>query len=234
MCESCGATVSQRELLRTVPLDLPAGQPGSVPTPLDVLMAAAFAPEVHVERSCDGCSGLRATLHRSLQRMPQTLVLQLKRFSMQPASAGGPPRSVKNSMRVSLPLHLNLAQYATSPAALRGPPILWPPPELPHDGSGRAATGVPEPARDAADLAERLSDGEDEEASGGSHRLTAVVRHHGLSIDSGHYTCDSWDPAACSWVRHNDARVSRVTEAQVLTVQEAEKSAYLAFYELDT
>jgi len=230
MCESCGATVSQRELLRTVPLDLPAGQPGSVPTPLNVLMAAAFAPELHVERSCDGCSGLRATLHRSLQRMPQTLVLQLKRFRMLSASAGGPPLWVKSALRVSLPLRLNLAQYAASTAVLRRPPVHWPPPELLHDDSGRAAT---EPARDAADLAERLSDSEDEDAGGGSHRLTAVVRHHGLSIASGHYTCDSWDAAACSWVRHDDARVYRVSEAEVLMSLESQSSVYLAFYDLD-
>lgn len=251
-CESCEAAVSQRELLRMVPLDLPAGLgvPGPIPTPLHVLLAAAFAPEANVERSCggQGCGGLRATLHRSLQRMPQTLVLQLKRFRLlaSPASAGGPsapPHWVKSALRVQLPLRLCLAQFAAAGSAPRCPPTHPPPPvHLSLSAGDGACVGeasgasAPATARDAADLAESLSDSEGDGSGGGSgasHRLTAVVRHLGASIAAGHYICDCWDAAASAWFRHDDGRVYGILEAEVLTSVESQGSVYLAFYDLE-
>jgi len=63
-----------------------------------------------------------------------------------------------------------------------------------------------------------------------AYQLVAVVSHHGHTLTGGHYTCDVRVASAgggnAQWWHCDDARVSRVTPADVKTRQ-----AYVLFYE---
>eukprot|EP00967_Tisochrysis_lutea_P069690 scaffold91673_cov32-Tisochrysis_lutea.AAC.5 len=73
------------------------------------------------------------------------------------------------------------------------------------------------------------SDTHDAQRTGSVHAVP-IVSHHGHTLTGGHYTCDVRVASAgggnAQWWHCDDARVSRVTPADVKTRQ-----AYVLFYE---
>jgi hypothetical protein len=62
-----------------------------------------------------------------------------------------------------------------------------------------------------------------------AYRLQAVVSHVGPSAGAGHYTADVWDCGARAWRRHDDARATAASEADVFGPL-AQENAYIIAY----
>jgi hypothetical protein len=123
-----------------------------------------------------------------------------------------------------------LAGGAAASQAARPPPDADA--ETPRPGGGGGGGGH----ADAADVAERLSDSEESssprrapENVSLSYKLHGLVSHVGASAAAGHYTADVLDAVTRVWRRHDDARVSTVSEAAVFS-EAAQESAYLLVY----
>ena len=61
------------------------------------------------------------------------------------------------------------------------------------------------------------------------YKLCAVVYHDGKEATNGHYITDAYHVGYASWLRYDDARVTAVSEEQVLNPQ-GTKVPYLLFY----
>lgn len=60
-----------------------------------------------------------------------------------------------------------------------------------------------------------------------SYSLIASVNHHGSRADTGHYTCDVFNPASKKWTSFNDNRVRTIRDK---TVKGRTRLCYLLFY----
>ncbi|ONH64888.1 Ubiquitin carboxyl-terminal hydrolase 3 [Cyberlindnera fabianii] len=66
-----------------------------------------------------------------------------------------------------------------------------------------------------------------------NYKLTAVVYHHGMSSDGGHYTVDVLRSDESKWIRIDDTVITNLTPEEVLNggVQDDVKSAYILMYQ---
>jgi ubiquitin C-terminal hydrolase len=58
------------------------------------------------------------------------------------------------------------------------------------------------------------------------YKLMSVVMHHGISLQSGHYTCYAYNTESDAWIHFNDSRVTIAEEEDV-----TESEAYMLFYQ---
>ncbi|GBF94656.1 hypothetical protein Rsub_07392 [Raphidocelis subcapitata] len=141
-CQACGHVTTLKEQFSCLSLDLPA--PGASPlvaTPLDVLVAAFFAPE-ELTKACDACGAAAAphTLRHALRRLPPVLVVHLKRFSVQLLEGVGAVCR-KLSARVAPAPTLDLSGVVL-PGRRVPPPLAELLPPCARGGAGGAAPAV--------------------------------------------------------------------------------------------
>jgi ubiquitin C-terminal hydrolase len=200
-CAKCSRRSSTREpFFGAVSLELPAGARGRCS--LEDCFAAAFSDE-RLEGSsayaCEQCKTLvPATKSRRLACLPPVLIVHIVRTNW----AGG---GKKISTVVTPPLpgasgatFLDLAPWVAAPALERENSVR-------SSSSTRSAVGSGSAAP--------------------HYELRSLVEHLGSSMAQGHYMDYSIDDEG-SWWQFNDARVSRVTAAQVGATQ-----AYLMAFE---
>lgn len=112
-CSACGAVSRIVEQGTHLSLDLPA-EGGTTVVPQGVHdMLGAFFREESVDKKCEECGAVDTphTVSRRIQRLPQVLVLHMKRFQIEMPSGDGEPTCLKIKTRVAIPTTVPLRRY---------------------------------------------------------------------------------------------------------------------------
>ena len=159
-----------------------------------------FLGEEVREWACSACGHGRAVARQRLLGPPEVLLLHLSRFEAEQATG----LSHKRSTPVSLDLALRLRHAPATAAATT-------------EGASHEASPLEAVPRTAAPNAVP--------SVVSSYELRAIVSHHGLRADSGHYTC--LERGSEGWVKYDDARVTpQGIDAELFLFH----AAYILFY----
>jgi len=227
-CTSCGHTHDLVERFRDFSLDFErAGEADNCT--VNSMFDAYFAPEI-LEVTCEHCGGVTSRLEKSLDTLPRTLVLHLKRFVPNIQRQ----RYDKWHKEVLVPQQLTL-QRAPEPAAAAA---LAAPPAILGDGNSAPAAASPgrlparplAPAREAPVVAPTMGGqpfvkSMDASPATGGYSLRAAVAHEGPSPFAGHYVCYSRREGF--WKLYDDSIVKDISGA---LQNELGKKAYILFY----
>jgi hypothetical protein len=179
------------------------------------LLARFFAPEC-VERLCPACAHACARLVPSIDELPSTLVLHLKRF--QPLRSGEGWR--KNGAAVRIDAHLDLAPFLTPGAAAASQP--QPQPQQPPP---------PPPPRVAQYDLRSIVRHRGRSLVGGHYTADCLVEPvEAAAAARGPGAADgAAPPSASTWLEFDD---SHVNELDGSPADDAAHDAYVLVYEL--
>lgn len=205
----CGHTSTTHEFERSLSVEIPYLN-GRYPTLDDCL--SSYCKEEALDREerakCDQCNERRDSTKRiTITRAPQILVIHFKRFGS----------STRGQRKIATPINFPLDNFDLAPYMLPPPSPAEAEKIVSNYGSDflRPEAGVTPPH---------------------TYSAYAVVRHHGESIATGHYTALVRDIGRTTWRcfndrSHNDLQVGGpgLSGSQALTSGEA----YIVFYQRD-
>ena len=244
MCVNCGHKPTPRtELHSDFSLELDPFRGGTLSSSSGSSSGSTSAPLSHLtlrgqicqffadeerELLCEQCSNpaARAVAQPRLAGLPGVLSLHLKRFKFDHARN----TFTKVKTPVQFPVRLQLPHNVLADD-LRGP----------HSGCGTQlkstrndfVAGLNEGSPRMLEQLQLPSPVKPDQLV---YTLKAVVRHEGSGAFSGHYICDTYNPAAVAqggaktWLRCNDSMVTPIDEATVLREME---SPYVLMYVLE-
>nr|OQO27806.1 hypothetical protein B0A51_04619 [Rachicladosporium sp. CCFEE 5018] len=202
-CLSCGFTSSTWEYFMSISVEIPSqGQA----TLQDCLKQYTSEERLEDGWNCPKCKGQReATKRITITRAPQFLVIHFKRFR----STWGGRSAAKVHTLIDFPLH-----------ALDLQPFMLPPPTASDQAAVTAQYG-PGYARLDASITPPFS-----------YDAYAVIRHHGNTLGSGHYTTAARDMVKGRWRVHDDSRMREVgVEGDGGGERLQTRDAYIVFYQ---
>ena len=205
-CQKCGSTSTTYEPWAILPVEIPDGEQT---TTLQSCLRSHMQDELLDESNqweCPRCKVHRsATKKFTITRMPPFMVLQLKRFITNPRT--GDQR--KKTIRVRFPLdHLDMEEFV-----------------LPQPSSREAQDIATMYGPDALKTDQALTPPYVYDAY-------AVVRHHGNSTRSGHYTCAVKDRVRGCWRYFNDQSATDFQAENLPSGRELDNDqAYMIFYQ---
>ncbi|KAI3638201.1 hypothetical protein MIR68_003812 [Amoeboaphelidium protococcarum] len=225
-CESHSVTIDKcRDL--SLEIGVNDGQNNDKPLELDSLIQSYFQKQ-QLEYKCEKCTCKEAEVELQVQKLPQVLIIQLKRFALDLQSM----RLIKLQTKVSLSqesvnlqsfcsdIVRNLSHQATQ-ANQRESSLQ----ELPTN-----FTNDDDDDDDQKENSQRL-DNSSQRGVSSEYKLVSAISHLGLTPSFGHYICDCKSQSG-DWQCHNDEIVSEVGSIQQLD-QKRQNSAYLLFYTLN-
>jgi len=207
-CPSCGATSTQYDPWALLQIEIPEQREAR----LQDCLRNHFRDELLDDENqwtCPHCKVPRkATKKLTITRAPPCLVVQLKRFKTDPRT-GHDQRKISTPVR--FPLNgLDLGEFVL-------------PPPSPQEAREMAAMGRDALRVDAALTPPFIYD------------VYAVVRHHGQTTRSGHYTALVKDKARGCWRNFNDRDHSDFVPQQLPSSQALDNDmAYMIFFERRT
>eukprot|EP00949_MAST-11_sp_MAST-11-sp1_P003402 g3402.t1 len=221
-CDGCGAKRSSREMFRNCSLDVPQTSNLS----LQFLVEKYFETE-QLTANCDAkapCGCKTATASKSLDVVPQILVLHLKRFRYDPVTNS----LQKQSTPVHIPAELDLSAYLSSDAfSSPSKPLRC------NTSSSSANASSPGSAASAAPpllLGRHTAARTSERKCKASFKLVSIVRHIGSGAITGHYVACGENEGR--WRRFDDASIQSVSAANAMQ-DSGNDTVYVLFYRRD-
>ena len=216
-CAECSHQSKNVEIYRDLPLFLPETSSPSTDattataTKLDLadLMRQYFAQH-QVSYACEKCPSTKANVTTRIRQLPRTLVVQLKRFTVNHGSG----RAYKRQDAITFSHELDVKSCCSD--------TVQAPPDLPEESEMEVIDLTQdEPITSTSD--------KKKPAPSQKYRLQAVISHMGEASTSGHYICDVHDAKKKQWKCYNDTRMDLVGDAAEVC-KKRQKSAYLLFY----
>lgn len=232
-CDSCSFMRSKREMYRYLSIEVGSDSDKDSTTPprasVEEGIRRFFAPEKR-ELKCEKCFFETATQTMKVIRLPNALLLHLKRFIVEWDSEIGSVSYTKNQTLVEYGETLNLAENCDLDVT------------LPSGTNSRLCCVAQSSVEDVLNDDDSLSSCSMDETP--KYSLKSVVHHIGSSTLCGHYTADvlsrkysnniNEDIDSVKWLRCNDSSVTAYKESDaVIKVEEFQKTAYMVMYELE-
>ena len=218
-CDGCGAKRSSREMFRNCSLDVPQTSNLS----LQFLVEKYFETEQLTANRQKLRRCKTATASKSLDVVPQILVLHLKRFRYDPVTNS----LQKQSTPVHIPAELDLSAYLSSDA------FSSPSKPLHCNTSSSANASSPGSAASAAPpllLGRQTAAHTSERKCKASFKLASIVRHIGSGAITGHYV--ACGESEGRWRRFDDASIQSVSAANAMQ-DSGNDTVYVLFYRRD-
>lgn len=198
-------------MYRHISLDINPDSSSSI----DECIANFFQPEQR-EIRCEHCCNKTATESREFVKLPNALLLHLKRFVVDVAP-NFMLKYQKNNERVEFMTELNLNAYLAKETATT----------LPQCGWDAAFCSNPFTYDDEHGIL-------DEGSSSTKYKLKSVIHHIGANVNQGHYTADVLTKNKKSeiWMRCSDSVVTPCVDVEnSILGRKSQKEAYMIMYE---
>ncbi|WPG98366.1 ubiquitin carboxyl-terminal hydrolase 4 [Acrodontium crateriforme] len=209
VCQTCHFTSSKYEFFSSLSVEIPDPRKlpnGRMPTLQDCLRSYCAEEILRSGEvwTCPRCKCPRETSKRiTITRAPDTLIVHFKRFDH--GGSGGTGR--KKVIPVDFPLdNLDMRPYMLSPPSTEEARAI-------ESGYGR-----------------HYLNPDDSMVPPYMYDASAVIRHHGSTLSSGHYTTIVNDRARKTWRMCNDTRTEDINPQQMGARMQSQE-AYIVFYQ---
>lgn len=200
-CLSCGFTSSTWEYFMSISVEIPTSGRATLQ---DCLTQYCSEERLEDGWNCPRCKQQRdATKRITITRAPQFLVIHFKRFRSFGARA---------AQKVHTVIDFPLSSLSLSPYML--------PPPTPQDQAAVAAQYDPSYAKLDPAISPPFN-----------YDAYAVIRHHGQTLGSGHYTTATKDMVKRRWRVYNDTRLMDVDPEGNPRQRLQDADAYIVFYQ---
>ncbi|KAI3651591.1 hypothetical protein MP228_002894 [Amoeboaphelidium protococcarum] len=221
-CESHSVTIDKcRDL--SLEIGVNDGQNDDKPLELDSLIQSYFQKQ-QLEYKCEKCTCKEAEVELQVQKLPQVLIIQLKRFALDLQSM----RLIKLQTKVSLSQEsVSLQSFCSDKVRNHSYQATY------ANQRESSLQEIPIKFTNDDDEKENIQslDNPPQRGVSSEYKLVSAISHLGLTPSFGHYICDCKSKSG-DWQCHNDEIVSEVGTIQQLD-QKRQNSAYLLFYTLN-
>lgn len=236
-CDSCSFARSKTEMYRYLSIEVASDSFSSSSTKCSAAnveegLRRFFAPEKR-KLKCEKCFFESATQTMKLTKIPNALLLHLKRFVVEWDSTAGRISYSKNQSPVEYGRNLNLSEYCVLDVSQ---------PKNHSNINVDTMKFIPDckgSDDEVDDSAESYCTTESVDNTA-TYKLKSVVHHIGSSTTCGHYTadilsrkCEKGRSDDFKWLRCNDSHISAHETNDVTKIQESMKTAYMVMYELE-